>query len=353
MMEFLELIYKWYGKNKRDLPWRNTSDPYNIWISEIILQQTRVDQGLEYYNNFITVFPDIKTLASASEDKVLKLWQGLGYYSRARNLHATAKDIQDKYGGQFPQTYSEILSLKGIGPYTAAAISSIAYNLSYPVLDGNVYRVLSRYFGINAVADTSAGKKEFMDAALEIMPVHNPGFHNEALMEFGALQCTPRSPDCLNCPLSASCFAYSNRMTEELPVIKKKKAKRIRHIYYYCIESGNSLWLEKRTSEDIWKNLYQFPAVEFSEEVAPDDVILFQPHFLKGINFNVKSVSGSQKHVLTHQTLLARLIHLETENQLVLPPPYIKIKKHEFNNFPVPRLVEKLFDKINDQLKIN
>ncbi len=347
MDEFIRLIYWWYNQNKRDLPWRETKDPYKIWISEIILQQTRVDQGWSYYQKFIKVFPDVKTLAAANEEQVLKLWQGLGYYSRARNLHNSAKTIVTKHQGKFPQNYSDILALKGIGPYTAAAIASIAFNLPYSVLDGNVYRFLARYYGITLPADSAAGKKEFFKIADEILLHSNPGFHNEALMEFGALQCIPGSPDCLKCPLVTSCFAFANKKVDQLPVKEKKTGRRFRYLYYYLIENGNCIWIEKRTEKDIWKNLYQFPVVETTKELTVEEALNHQPSFLKGHSYTIKSISAQRKHILSHQTLITRLINIEASSKLTPLGSYLKIKKKDLHKYPVPRLIERLAQKSN------
>lgn len=345
MDDFIHNIYRWFNKNKRDLPWRETSDPYKIWISEIILQQTRVDQGWAYYQNFINRFPDIETLAAAEEVEVLKLWQGLGYYSRARNLHQSAKTIKLEHQGKFPKTYPEILALKGIGPYTAAAIASIAFSLHYPVLDGNVYRFLARYFGIATPVDSAAGKKEFKKLAVEIMPDGNPGFHNEALMEFGALQCVPKSPDCQKCPLAGTCFALANNKVEQLPVKEKKAGTRFRFICYYLIDSGSSIWLEKRIADDIWKNLYQFPAIETPEQMTDEEVLTQQPDFLKDCTYAVKSLSAPQKHVLSHQTLHARLIHIEINTGVLPIKQYLNVQKKNLHKYPVPRLIERFAQK--------
>lgn len=353
MNEDLHLIYKWYLDNKRDLPWRNTTDPYKIWISEIILQQTRVEQGLGYYQRFITKFPDIASLATAPEDEVLKQWQGLGYYSRARNLHASARAIYYETDGRFPDTYPEILALKGIGPYTAAAIASIAFRLPYPVLDGNVYRFLSRYLGISSPTETSAGKRIFREAAMELIPHATPGLHNEALMEFGALHCTPRNPGCSSCPVSASCFAFSKGLTDKLPVPKKQPVRRMRYLCYYLIESGDSIWIEKRSANDIWKNLYQLPVVESVAEISDQQAAGSNPDFLNGAQYTVLALSPVQKHILSHQTLMARIVHIKTDSRYELPQPYIRINKDDLHNFPVPRLIEKLLEKIKIRLKLN
>lgn len=347
----IQLIYNWYNKNKRPLPWRTTTDPYKIWLSEVILQQTRVEQGMAYYYKFINNFPDVFKLANATEEEVLKLWMGLGYYSRARNLHHSAKQIVNNYNGAFPQSYQEILSLKGIGTYTAAAIASIAFNQHYAVLDGNVFRFLSRYFGISTGIDTTAGKKEFEKAALEIMPAGNPGYHNQAMMEFGALQCIPVAPNCHNCPLNHACYAYTHNKVKDLPVKVNKIKKRVRYFYYYLIEDDNHLWLDKRAGNDIWKNLYQYPLVESENELKMEDIIKTLPPELKISKYNVKSVSPVEKHVLTHQTIFARLIHIELLHSPHSNHDFIKVKTDELHNYAVPRLIQKLSQK-NDILKI-
>jgi A/G-specific adenine glycosylase len=220
-MNFSEEIIKWYKKNKRDLPWRRTKNPYQIWLSEVILQQTRVDQGMDYYLRFTKEFLNIDELARAKEDKVLKLWQGLGYYSRARNLHATAKMVSRQYKGEFPSSHDEILKLKGVGEYTAAAIASFAFDQCYPVVDGNVFRVLSRVFAIETPIDSGLGKKEFYSLAKELIDPSQPALYNQAIMEFGAIQCKPKNPDCYNCPLKGMCLAHSKKMVERLPIKSK------------------------------------------------------------------------------------------------------------------------------------
>ncbi|RIH64826.1 A/G-specific adenine glycosylase [Mariniphaga sediminis] len=344
MTDFLQAIHKWYNQNLRDLPWRETSDPYKIWISEIILQQTRVAQGISYYHRFIERFPTVTDLAEAEEDEVLKLWQGLGYYSRARNLHAAAQTISGKYGGEFPKSYSEIRELKGIGPYTAAAIASIAFGLPYPALDGNVYRVLARYFGIFAPPNSGEGKKKFLKIAEEIIPAENPGFHNQAMMEFGALQCIPLSPDCPNCPLIASCYAAGHQKVTQLPVKTPKTSQRNRYFYYYYIETGKDTWLEKRTGKDIWENLYQFPLAETKQELSDEEIAGLQPSFMKNDTINIKAVSAQKKHILSHQIIFARLIHLETDGNFKLNNHFIKVPQKDIHTFAVPRLVEKLME---------
>lgn len=342
MNDFLYNIYKWYTKNQRQLPWRETNDPYKIWLSEIILQQTRVAQGMSYYQQFTERFPTIFDLANASEDEVLKLWQGLGYYSRARNLLETAKNVVKIYDGIFPGNYRDIKSLKGIGTYTAAAIASIAFGLPYPTIDGNIYRVLARYYGIFSPADTTQGQKVFGKIAFELIQDKNPGFHNQALMEFGALQCVPKSPDCTNCPVRLTCFAATHKKVAELPVKTKKTKQRNRYFYYFFLESGEYTWLEKRNKNDIWKNLYQLPLIETHQELTDEALTKIQPAFLTGNDFNIKSISSPKKHVLSHQVIFARIIHLELEKTVQLNGNFSQVPIKDIHTFAVPKLIEKL-----------
>jgi len=345
---FLSNIYQWYTKNKRDLPWRQTTDPYKIWISEIILQQTRVAQGMGYYFRFIERFPNVKQLSEAHEDEVLKLWQGLGYYSRARNLHAAAKYIQKELHGKFPETYSGILQLKGVGPYTAAAIASIAFDLPFPAIDGNIYRVFARYFGIETPVDSDKGKKEIGEIAKELMPQQNAGFHNQALMEFGALQCIPKSPDCEHCPVRLSCYAATHKKAAELPVKTKKVKQSKRFFYYFYIQYNNTTFLEKRTKNDIWKNLYQFPLFESGKDLLESE--LFSDRnlpFLNGCSAVVKSVSALRKHILSHQVIFARCIHVEIDNPRCLGNKFIQVNQKDISTFAVPRLVEQFIKELD------
>lgn len=345
---FLSYIYQWYSKNKRDLPWRQTTDPYKIWISEIILQQTRVAQGTGYYLRFIERFPDVKQLAKAQEDEVLKLWQGLGYYSRARNLHAAAKYIQNELRGKFPKTYTGILKLKGVGPYTAAAIASIAFDLPFPAIDGNIYRVFSRYFGIETPIDSDKGKKEIAEIAEELMPQQHAGFHNQALMEFGALQCIPKSPDCKNCPVQLNCFAANHKKAAELPVKSKRIKQSKRFFYYFYIQYNNTTFLEKRTKNDIWKNLYQFPLFESNKKLSESE--LFSDGslpYLARCNAVVRSVSAVRKHILSHQVIFARCIHVEIDNPRCLGNEFIQVNQKDISTFAVPRLVEQFIKELD------
>jgi A/G-specific adenine glycosylase len=339
-------IYKWYSINKRDLPWRKTTDPYKIWISEIILQQTRVAQGINYYNRFVDEFPNVFVLANASEHQVLKLWQGLGYYTRARNLHFTAKVIVEKFNGVFPADFETILSLKGIGYYTAAAITSIAFNLPFATVDGNVYRVLSRFFGISTPIDSEQGKSEIQQIATSLIPTESAGFHNQALIEFGGLKCVPKSPDCLSCPLINSCYAVNNNMVGQLPVKTKRPKQTIRYFYFYVVESKNSILLEKRSGNDIWKNLHQFPLIESEKELSEPDILNLKIPFLNCEKLQLKSVSSTVKHILTHQTIYARFIYIETESDCLNQSNFIRVNKKDIYKFAVPKLLETYLKKI-------
>lgn len=346
MGSFAPEIYNWYTLNKRDLPWRETNDPYKIWISEIILQQTRVAQGIDYYNRFIEEFSTVSELANAPEHDVLKLWQGLGYYTRARNLHYTAKFITHQFNGVFPVDYNQIISLKGVGNYTAAAIASIAFNIPKAVVDGNVNRVLSRYFGILTPVDSEKGKKEIQKLADELLDVQNPGYHNQAVMEFGALQCIPKTPDCKLCPVAADCYALKFNKVETLPVKSKKVKQKIRYFYFFIVENDDSILIEKRTKKDIWRNLHQFPLLETEEELSDDEILNAKFPLLNGIKVNLKSVSEKIKHVLTHQTIYARFIHLETDLNNFNHSNIFRVNKKDIYKFAVPRLIEQYLEKI-------
>ena len=306
------LLIDWYKKNKRELPWRNTSDPYKIWLSEIILQQTRVQQGLPYFERFIHHYPTIKDLASADEQDILLLWQGLGYYSRARNMHQTAKIIVEKYHGNFPDNYAEIITLKGIGEYTAAAIASFAFGLAYPVLDGNVYRVVSRLFGIEKPIDISLGKKEVTEALDLVFNHENPGLFNQAIMEFGAIHCTPKKPKCSTCIFINKCEAHRINKVENIPFKKgKTKVLRISHTYL-CLIFKKNTFIQKRT-EGIWQNLYQFPMIE--KYIGPNEIAKFLDNFLeKTSNFEISGKYES-KHILSHRKIDAIFYTIYVDTQ--------------------------------------
>ncbi len=317
MSTFSKTILHWYSTHKRPLPWRNTRDPYKVWLSEIILQQTRVAQGLPYYQKFIEHYPKVNQLANAEEREVLKLWQGLGYYSRARNLHYTAKAITTEYNGKFPDTYEGLIQLKGIGDYTASAISSICFNEARPVVDGNVYRVLARYFGVELPVNSPKGMRYFKDLALQVMDASSIGEYNQAIMEFGALQCTPKNPDCDHCPLSSGCIAMQQASVATLPIKLKKSKVKIRHFNYVVfIDRLGNTKLQKRIGKGIWQHLYEFPLIESntlleetemygrvsSEEEKIKDIILWK--------------EDPVVHKLSHQHLITRFWIVELEEEI-------------------------------------
>jgi A/G-specific adenine glycosylase len=341
-MEFSSEIIKWYHLNKRELPWRETKDPYLIWLSEIILQQTRVDQGLSYFLKFKENYPTVSQLANAPEDDVLKLWQGLGYYSRARNLHATAKIITEKYNSVFPKEYHSILELKGIGEYTAAAISSFCFKQPYPVIDGNVYRVLSRVFGLSIAIDSTEGKKAFKTLANDLIEIKQPDIYNQAIMEFGALQCTPKSPNCEDCPLLLDCYAYQNKVINELPFKSKKVKTRNRYFNYFIIHQDNKIYLKKRTEKDIWIGLFDFPLIETTKPVEDFNKILNHPEnpFLEETKIKKIKKSIQYKHILSHQKIYATFWELHTDNNIKMSAHYVGSSIAGIGNFAVPKLID-------------
>ncbi|MBP5456705.1 MAG: A/G-specific adenine glycosylase [Paludibacteraceae bacterium] len=342
-MEFSDLLINWYLKNKRDLPWRKINDPYRIWISEIILQQTRVAQGLDYYNNFIAHFPDVRSLAEADESEVLKCWQGLGYYSRARNLHFSAKTILEKHGGIFPQNHAEVRALKGVGDYTAAAICSFAYGLPYAAVDGNAYRVLSRVFEMDTPIDSAKGKSEFFALAQELLDKKRSALFNQAMMDLGAVVCTPVAPECVHCPMQDVCLALAHGRVGELPVKSKKVATRDRYFYYFFIETGGYIYLHKRESDDIWKGLYELPLVETPCPMEADVLLDFAQNTLFGKNFpspQVDKIHSAVTHVLSHLRIHATLIEARAAFLGDASSEYIKVLKSDFDNYPISRLTE-------------
>ena len=325
----IELI-KWYDNHKRDLPWRHTKDPYKIWLSEIILQQTRVTQGLSYYHKFISTHPNVTSLARASEEEVLSLWKGLGYYSRARNLHKTARQVQEEFKGKFPNSYDGLIKLTGVGPYTAAAISSFCYNEQKAVVDGNVFRVLSRIYDVDTPINTTQGQKEFGALAKATLNKNQPAKHNQAMMEFGALQCVPKNPQCPSCPVVFLCLSQNKGTVGQRPQKIKKIKKKNRFLLYkvYFDRKNKKVFLKKRTEKDIWFNLYDFHLTEYSSSEELDEAIKRKKTFRK-------------KHLLTHQTLhVAFLLKEATNNKEQLKPlkPYSMDKAKEL---PMPILHEK------------
>jgi len=310
-----EKLIVWYNTHRRDLPWRNTNDPYKIWLSEIILQQTQVVHGLNYYLKFIDAFPTVVDLAKAPEDYVMRLWQGLGYYSRARNLHAASKFIVSNYNGQFPNTFNTIKELKGVGDYTAAAIASFAFGLPHAVVDGNVYRVLSRLFNLYTPINSSKGKKEFQYLADELLNKKQPDLHNSAIMEFGALWCKPQNPRCELCPLQSNCLAYVHNSVTELPVKEKKINIKTRYLHYFIFNHDEDVYIQKRIEKDIWQNLYEFFLIETSI-IMEETKLLCNPKLLEIANdFEVISITPVKKHILSHQHLYATFYELKVKKQ--------------------------------------
>ncbi|MBD0823582.1 A/G-specific adenine glycosylase [Aestuariibaculum marinum] len=306
-MIFYKTLNNWYSNNKRELPWRQTTNPYYIWLSEIILQQTQVKQGLPYYSAFVAEFSSVFDLANADESQVLKLWQGLGYYSRARNLHATAKYVANELNGEFPDTYKDLLKLKGVGDYTASAIASICFNEVAAVVDGNVYRVLSRYFGIDTPINTTQGQKEFKALAQELIDKQDPATFNQAIMEFGATHCKPKNPKCDTCPFKNSCLAYNKGDIENLPVkLKKTKVKTKYFNFLVILSNNNQTILEQRQGKGIWQNLYQFPLIETKNEVAFEEFksLVKEHSILKDKTFELSLYNKEAiVHKLSHQHL--------------------------------------------------
>jgi A/G-specific adenine glycosylase len=343
-MNISNLLISWYLTNKRELPWRQSKDPYTIWLSEIILQQTRISQGTDYFIRFKKEFETVFDLAAASEDNVLKLWQGLGYYSRARNLHHTARYIANELNGVFPDNYESIKKLRGVGDYTASAISSICFNEVQAVVDGNVFRVLSRYFNIETDINSSGGIKEFKEIAQKIISEKSPGLHNEALMELGALICSPKNPDCHICPLSGGCLARKNNTIHKLPVKLKKVKTKIRYFNFLVFNINNEKTiLEQRRENDIWQHLYQFPLIESEEELSHQSIL--ESAYFNTLNscecfqlklFNQKNIV----HLLTHQKILAKfwIIHTKSDQKNT-------VKWNNVSNFAVPVIISNFLEK--------
>lgn len=345
-MDFKKVLTNWYSVNKRDLPWRNTKNPYYIWLSEIIMQQTQIKQGLPYYEAFVTKFPTVFDLANASEHDVLKLWQGLGYYSRARNLHASAKHVAEKLNGVFPSTYSDLKTLKGVGDYTASAIASICYDEATAVVDGNVYRVLSRYFGVDTPINSTQGIKAFKTLASSLIDTQNPGDYNQAIMEFGAIQCKPKNPYCMVCPLKDSCVALQKGKIDSLPVkLKKTKVSKKHFNFLVFISSDKYTIFEQRTSKGIWQNLYQFPLVETEQELSSEG---FKAHpkinsYIKDLKFEYSLYNTKELvHKLSHQHLHTRFWIIELDK---LPKQGIPIS--DLKTFPTPILIGNFIEEFN------
>jgi A/G-specific adenine glycosylase len=338
---FARLLLKWNREqNTREMPWKGEKDPYRVWLSEIILQQTRVDQGLAYYNRFIKTFPDVQRLARAKDEKVFKLWEGLGYYTRCRNLIASAKYISKELEGKFPDSYENIKALKGVGPYTAAAISSFAFNLPYAVVDGNVFRVLARIFGIANPTDSAAGKKYFMALAEELLDKKHPGIYNQAIMDFGAVICKPAVPVCGQCVFKKTCFAFLNNKVNELPV--KEKSIRIsrRWFYYLVMEYKNRIAIRQRTAKDIWQDLFEFPLIWAGKEKTVKSILLQaeKNKWVSPENYQVLAISPLYKQQLSHQLIAGQFIKI----QLTKKPPFsdwLWIEKKKTGKYAFPKFI--------------
>lgn len=346
-------LQTWYEEHKRDLPWRHTRVPYKIWISEVILQQTRVAQGIDYYRRFVARFPDVEALAKADEDAVLKLWQGLGYYSRARNLHAAAKQIVTQFHAKFPDTYIDLLALRGVGEYTAAAIASIAFGEPRAVIDGNVFRVLSRLFAIEEAIDTPKGKKIISALAIELLDAENPARHNQAVMEFGALHCTPNAPKCAEgCPLQEKCMAFAMKRTDDFPVKNRKISVKNRYFHYFHIVENGYTYICKRHANDVWKNLYEFPLIE-TGKVSSLEVLMLNPDFEQLFSTTHPLVFHkklSRKHVLSHQVIHAVFYLVEISTPLSVSDDKMqRIHRDALSIYPVSRLIHRYLETITDE----
>lgn len=349
---FTSQLLTWHKAIARNLPWKEHDDPYRIWLSEIILQQTRVEQGLPYYLKFVEAFPDVFTLAEASEDQVLKLWEGLGYYSRARNLHYTARQVVNEMDGVFPDTYEGLLKLKGVGPYTAAAIASFAYGLPHAVVDGNVIRVLSRYIGIIEPVDAIATKNEISRVAHQYLDQKDPGSFNQAMMDFGALQCVPKSPDCSQCPLHESCYAFANEMVDVLPYKKKTVVKKAVTMDYYVLFDESHILIKKRIENSIWKGLHDFITISPDHDSVESAIMESVPGGLVHLRHVVKSL-GPYIHILTHRRITAyfHFYKVEFENAgTKVKAPYYLVDRKKLSNFAFPMLIKK---NILDQGELN
>ncbi|WP_421945366.1 A/G-specific adenine glycosylase [Pedobacter sp.] len=350
-MTFQNEIINWYLGNKRDLPWRHTNDAYTIWLSEIILQQTRVEQGLPYFNKFLENFPTVNDFANATEAKVLQLWQGLGYYSRGRNMHATAQIVLNKYNGIFPTGYNDLITLKGIGEYTAAAISSFSSGEAKAVVDGNVFRVLARYYGIDTPINTPKGKKDFFKLANDLLYTENPALYNQAIMEFGAIQCKPKSPNCSVCPLNLDCIALRQNLVNQLPIKLPKAEKKYRYLnYFVCVEEGKIL-VRERQKGDVWQHLYDFPSIETPEipEIGNDEFAsTVKETFGITATFNLLSY---KKHILTHQIIHVQFFAL---NNYIFnfskQKGLIWVSFNTLDELPKPNVIRNFIEEFSDDI---
>lgn len=351
---FAETLINWYQKHKRPLPWRETRDPYIIWLSEIILQQTRVEQGLPYFLRFVERFPNLEDFAQAKEDEILRLWQGLGYYSRARNMHKAAQQVMLGFEGKFPIRHAELLQLKGVGAYTAAAIASFAGGEAKAVVDGNVFRLLARYFGIYTAINSNKGKKQFQEIADALIDEHRPGLFNQAIMEFGSQQCRPKNPICSACVLQNTCFAFLNDKVQELPVKEKKGKVKERYFNYFLVRNeAGDLLMQKRGKGDIWENLFEFPLIEWSNLITPleenteTQEIIASVKSLFGEKAHIEFIKGPVKHVLSHQIIYANFWNVtgvSKENEKKVNWNYVNLK--QINILPKPKLIFSMVEEL-------
>lgn len=345
-IKFATLLMKWNReKNYRHMPWKGEKDPYKIWLSEIILQQTRVEQGLDYYNRFVKAFPDINKLANAPDKKVMKMWEGLGYYSRCRNLLTTARLISKNYKGKFPETYESIKALKGVGVYTASAISSFAFNLPYAVVDGNVYRVLARVFGIKTATDTTGGKKYFNALAIELLDKKQPGVYNQSIMDFGATICKPISPECSSCCFKKNCYAFINNVVDQLPVKEKKIVIRHRWFYYFLLEYKNEIFIQQRTEKDIWLSLYQFPLIEEKKRLSALQILKLAKKIK--VAFNEATISPLYTQQLSHQKINAFFVALKLKQKPSHFKNGILVSQSQLKRFAFPGIIREFLKSIN------
>ncbi|MDR1757041.1 MAG: A/G-specific adenine glycosylase [Culturomica sp.] len=345
---FSRTLLAWYRENGRELPWRGSRDPYIVWVSEIILQQTRVSQGWDYFIRFTERFPDVAALAGAAEDEVLRYWQGLGYYSRARNMHRAAKDIVEKFGGVFPANYRDVLSLKGIGEYTAAAICSFCLDLPCAVVDGNVYRVLSRVFGVDTPIDSTEGKRCFRELAGELLDREHPGTYNQAIMDFGALQCVPGVPECASCPFQERCVARLEGTVRQLPVKQGKTTVLTRYFHYLHVRCNGEILLHRRGAKDIWQNLYEFPLLETPEETAPETLLAgeaFDRLFAGASGLTIRRISSPMKHQLSHRLLRVRFYEIEADTLPAGLNGFIRIPEAQTERYALPRIITLYLEK--------
>lgn len=344
--DFTRKLLQWNKKNNtRSMPWKGEKDPYKIWLSEIILQQTRVEQGLAYYEKFILEFPTVHDLANAPDNKVFKLWEGLGYYTRCKNLLASARKISGELQGKFPSTYAEIKELKGIGPYTAAAISSFAFNEAQAVVDGNVQRVIARYFGITTPVDTTSGKKLYQELAQALLDTKEPGIYNQAIMDFGAVICKPQNPLCHECVQQPECEAFRHQQVKNLPVKEKTLVKKERWFYYFIIESDHQIYIRQRTEKDIWENLHEFVLYEAPAPLEENFKDLgFLQTLMGKSTFNIQSISKVYRQQLTHQTIHGQFITVSVNQSIAALQDYFLVERNRFHEYAFPRMINSFLE---------